>query len=364
VLAVRALYTEYATDAGGPVKAVQDVSFQVPRGKLFTLLGPSGCGKTTTLRSIAGLEKPISGEIEIDGRPIYSSSKGIFVAPNKRNFGMVFQSYAIWPHMNVFQNVAFPLQVRRLPKKLITEKVMRMLGAVALDELIDRDATKLSGGQQQRLALARALVMEPRLLLLDEPLSNLDAKLRDRMRFELKRLQREFDLTTIYVTHDQSEALALSHEIAVMNDGRVVQVGTPRQIYEQPRDKFVADFVGSTNFISGTVSTLVDGRCTVRSALGELKAQAAEGVNTRASVVVSIRPEDVELSEGEPTLGSDENICKGTVSGKEFLGDYLDFHVTVGDVVLLAKAHPSLRTPTGDPIYLRMRVEKCIAIPS
>jgi iron(III) transport system ATP-binding protein len=363
VLAIRALFTEYATDGGGAVKAAQNVSFEVPRGKLFTLLGPSGCGKTTTLRSIAGLEKPTAGEIEIDGRVVYSSAKGIFVAPNKRNFGMVFQSYAIWPHMNVFENVAFPLEVRRLGKKHIREKVMRMLNAVALDQLVDRDATKLSGGQQQRLALARALVMEPQLLLLDEPLSNLDAKLRDRMRFELKRLQRDLDLTTVYVTHDQSEALALSHEIAVMNEGRVVQIGTPRQIYEQPQDKFVADFVGSTNFIAGTVSILADAWCVVSSALGELKAHASEGVSKSSTVIVSVRPEDIELSEGEPAAAGDDNVCKGTVSGKEFLGDYLDFHVKVGDVVLLAKAHPSLRTPTGDPIYLRMKADKCVAIP-
>jgi iron(III) transport system ATP-binding protein len=268
VLSVRSLFTEYANERGEAVKAAQNVSFDVPEGKLFTLLGPSGCGKTTTLRSIAGLEKPTEGEIEVGGRIVYSSGKGIFVAPNKRNFGMVFQSYAIWPHMNVFQNVAFPLEVRRLPKKEIREKVMRVLQAVALDELVDRDATKLSGGQQQRLALARALVMEPQLLLLDEPLSNLDAKLRDRMRSELKRLQRDLNLTTVYVTHDQSEALALSHEIAVMNEGRVVQVGTPRQIYEQPTEKFVADFVGSTNFIGGTVETIADGSCIVRSAMG------------------------------------------------------------------------------------------------
>jgi iron(III) transport system ATP-binding protein len=363
VLAVRALFTEYASDGGGAVRAAQNVSFEVPRGKLFTLLGPSGCGKTTTLRSIAGLEKPTAGEIEIDGRLIYSSDKGIFVAPNKRNFGMVFQSYAIWPHMNVYQNVAFPLEVRRLGRKQIREKVMRMLNAVALDQLVDRDATKLSGGQQQRLALARALVMEPQLLLLDEPLSNLDAKLRDRMRLELKRLQRDFDLTTVYVTHDQSEALALSHEIAVMNEGRVVQIGTPRQIYEQPRDQFVADFVGSTNFIAGTVSALRDARCVVSSAVGELTAQAGEGVSKGCTVTVSVRPEDIELSEGEPVAAGDDNVFKGTVSGKEFLGDCLDFHVKVGDVVLLAKAHPSLRTPTGDPIYLRMKADKCVAIP-
>jgi iron(III) transport system ATP-binding protein len=227
---------------------------------------------------------------------------------------------------------------------------------------VDRDATKLSGGQQQRLALARALVMEPQLLLLDEPLSNLDAKLRDRMRFELKRLQRDFKLTTIYVTHDQTEALALSHEIAVMNEGRVVQIGTPRQIYDQPRDRFVADFVGSTNFISGTVLAVAGERCVVSSPLGELKARADEGMEKSAAVAVSVRPEDVELSETEPVASDDGNVCKATVIGRDFLGDYLDFHVAVGDVVLLAKAHPSLRTPAGEPIYLRMKAEKCIAI--
>ena len=362
MLSVRSLFTEYADERGEPVKAAQNVSFEVPEGKLFTLLGPSGCGKTTTLRSIAGLEKPTAGEIEVGGRIVYSSSKGIFVAPNKRNFGMVFQSYAIWPHMNVFQNVAFPLEVRRLARKEVRERVMRVLHTVALAELVDRDATKLSGGQQQRLALARALVMEPQLLLLDEPLSNLDAKLRDRMRFELKRLQRDLNLTTVYVTHDQSEALALSHEIAVMNEGRVVQVGTPRQIYEQPTDKFVADFVGTTNFIGGTVTALEDGRCVVSSAMGELKAHASEGVRKNASVVVSVRPEDVELSEAPPAAADGDNVCKGTVDARDFLGDYLDFHVKVGDVVLLAKAHPSLRTPTGDSIYLHMKAEKCIAI--
>jgi iron(III) transport system ATP-binding protein len=366
VLTVRSLYTEYASDHGAVVKAAQDVSFDVPEGKLFTLLGPSGCGKTTTLRSIAGLERPTAGEIEVGGRTVYSSSLGIFIAPNKRNFGMVFQSYAIWPHMNVFQNVSFPLEVRRLARKAIREKVMRVLAAVQLDHLVDREATKLSGGQQQRLALARALVMEPQLLLLDEPLSNLDAKLRDAMRTELKRLQRELSLTTVYVTHDQSEALALSHEIAVMNDGRVIQVGTPRQIYETPSNKFVADFVGSTNFIGGTVTAVdgTSGRCIVSSAFGDLKAHAAEGVAKSATVILSVRPEDVELSEAEPPAADGDNICRAVVHSKDFLGEYLDFHVKVGDVVLQARAHPSLRTPIGDPIFVRMKSEKCVAIPA
>ena len=249
-------------------------------------------------------------------------------------------------------------------KKEIRERVMRVLTAVQLEHLVDREATKLSGGQQQRLALARALVMEPQLLLLDEPLSNLDAKLRDRMRIELKRLQRELGLTTVYVTHDQSEALALSHEIAVMNDGFVVQVGTPRQIYEQPHNQFVADFVGTTNFIGGTVATLEGVHCVVSSAVGEIKAQASEGLTKNASVIVSVRPEDLELCELEPAAAEGETIIKATVHAKDFLGEYLDFHVKVGDVVLQSRAHPSLRTPVGESIYVRMKAEKCVAIPS
>jgi len=301
MLSVKALYTEYPNERGQIVKAAQDVSFDVPEGKLFTLLGPSGCGKTTTLRSIAGLERPRAGEIKVGERVVFSSERRTFIAPNQRNFGMVFQSYAIWPHMNVFQNAAFPLQVRkRKPdRKQIEEKVMRVLSAVALDHLADREATKLSGGQQQRLALARALVMEPKLLLLDEPLSNLDAKLRERMRFELKRLQRELRLTTVYVTHDQSEALALSHEIAVMNEGHIVQIASPREIYEHPRNRFVADFVGTTNFLDATVNS-VDGQAghyRVATAVGDMGAYSVDPLRAGDRVILSVRPEDVELSE-------------------------------------------------------------------
>src|SRR5438552_8042097 len=241
MLRVEGLFTEYPNEKGEIVRAAQDVTFTVPEGKLFTLLGPSGCGKTTTLRSIAGLERPRVGEIAVNDRIVYSSAKGVFVTPNWRGFGMVFQSYAIWPHMTVFENAAFPLQVgdKRRSRQEIRDKVTRVLTAVQLEHLADREATKLSGGQQQRLALARALVMEPALLLLDEPLSNLDAKLRERMRFELKRLQRELKITTVYVTHDQSEALALSHEIGVMNQGRIQQIGRPRDIYDNPANPFV-----------------------------------------------------------------------------------------------------------------------------
>jgi iron(III) transport system ATP-binding protein len=366
VLSVKSLHTEYAGSDGHTVKAAQDVSFDVPDGALFTLLGPSGCGKTTTLRSIAGLERPQRGEIELGGRIVFSSPRGIFVAPNKRNFGMVFQSYAIWPHMNVFKNVAFPLEVRRprLSRREIEQKVMRVLSVVQLAELADRDATKLSGGQQQRLALARALVMEPQLLLLDEPLSNLDAKLREKMRFELKRMQRDLGLTTIYVTHDQSEALALSHEIAVMNEGRIVQIGSPRDIYERPRNKLVADFVGNTNFIDGKILSAAtgNGRYRVATPIGELNVQCVETLAQGAPVVVSVRPEDVELSESAAVGEEDDNLYRGVVDAKVFLGDYLDFQVKVGEAVLLARVHPSLRTPAGDPIHVRMRAGKCVAI--
>ena len=366
MLSVKSLYTEYPGERDHPIRATQDVSFEVPEGKLFTLLGPSGCGKTTTLRSIAGLERPKSGEIAVRGRLVYSSVQGIFVAPNRRDFGMVFQSYAIWPHMNVFQNAAFPLEVRggKLSRKEIAAKVMRVLRAVALDELADRAATKLSGGQQQRLALARALVMEPQLLLLDEPLSNLDAKLRERMRFELKRIQRELGLTTVYVTHDQTEALALSHMIAVMNQGRIVQIGTPRDIYERPSDRFVADFVGTTNFLDAVVVTTDGaGGYRVRSALGEINVRCVERLAANDAVVVSVRPEDVELSEQPQPRTDGDNFYAGAVLAKAFLGDCLDFQVKIGDFVLLARVHPSLRTPVGDTVHVRMRAEKCVAVP-
>lgn len=364
MLKVTALFTEYPNDRGQIVKAAQDVTFEVPDGKLFTLLGPSGCGKTTTLRSIAGLEKPKSGEITVGERIVYSSAGNVFIAPNKRGFGMVFQSYAIWPHMNVFQNAAFPLEVgtKKYSKKDLQDKVMRVLTAVDLSHLADREATKLSGGQQQRLALARALVMEPALLLLDEPLSNLDAKLRERMRFELKRLQRELQITTVYVTHDQSEALALSHEIAVMSEGRIMQVGSPRDIYERPRNKFVADFVGTTNFLEATITAVEPeaGRYVVESPIGKLSASSADVLRSGDKVVLSLRPEDVALSEH---AYHGQNTFEGIVDAKVFLGEYLDFQIKVGDRMLLAKAHPSLRSPIGEKIYIRISADKCVAIP-
>ncbi len=363
MLKVEGLFTEYPNERGEIVKAAQDVSFEVPEGKLFTLLGPSGCGKTTTLRSIAGLERPRAGEISVNDRVVYSASRNVFVAPNRRGFGMVFQSYAIWPHMNVFQNTAFPLEVgdRRFSKQEIRDKVMRVLTAVQLDSFADREATKLSGGQQQRLALARALVMEPQLLLLDEPLSNLDAKLRERMRFELKRLQRELRITTVYVTHDQSEALALSHSIAVMSEGHIQQIGTPREIYERPRSQFVADFVGTTNFLEGTVlaRSAESGRYRVHTEIGDIEALSGEDLHGDERVVLSVRPEDVELAEARPE-GS--NVWEARVDQKVFLGEFIDFQVKLGGRTLLSRCHPSLRTPIGDAIYVKLHPEKCMVL--
>ena len=361
MLSVTGLFTEYPGLRGEVVKAAQDVTFTVPEGRLFTLLGPSGCGKTTTLRSIAGLERPRAGEISVNDRVVYSSSRGVFVAPSRRRFGMVFQSYAIWPHMNVFQNAAFPLEVgggragsAKRTRQQIRDKVMGVLTAVQLDHLAEREATTLSGGQQQRLALARALVMEPALLLLDEPLSNLDAKLREKMRFELKRLQRELKITTVYVTHDQSEALALSHQIAVMNEGRIQQIGTPREIYEGPANQFVADFVGNTNFIDGSFTGSV-----VHTEIGDIRVDAPPHLSPGDRVAVSVRPEDVDLCENRP---AGENVWEGRVEQKVFLGEAVDFQVKVGPRTLRSRRHPTLRTKVGEAIFVHLDPEKCVVL--
>ena len=366
MLKIESLYTEYKNELGQPVKAAQDVSIEVPEGHFFTLLGPSGCGKTTTLRSIAGLERPNRGEIAVNDVVVFSARRGVFVPPNQRGFGMVFQSYAIWPHMDVFTNTAFPLQVgkKKYNRDEIDAKVMRVLKAVQLDHLRDREATKLSGGQQQRLALSRALVMEPKLLLLDEPLSNLDAKLRELMRFELKRLQRELRITTLYVTHDQSEALALSHQIAVMNAGRVQQIGSPRDIYERPQTQFVADFVGTTNFVDGTVRSAEaeDRYYLIETEIGVLRSYSVETLRPGQKVILSIRPEDVRLS--DQPLEAGQNVLSGVVDQKVFLGESLDWVVKVGPRTMLSRTHPTIFTHIGEPIWARIDPMKCVAMPA
>ena len=240
--------------------AVNRISLEVKKGEILTLLGPSGCGKTTTLRCIAGLEKPDEGDVIIDGKPMFSQG---LVPPSEREIGMVFQNYAVWPHMKVFDNVAYGLKIQKFPKKVIKEKVRETLESLGLTGLEGRFPGQLSGGQQQRVALARALVGNPKVLLLDEPLSNLDAKLRERMRFEIKSLVRRMGITSVYVTHDQAEAMVISDRVSVMNTGDIVQVGTPEEIYKKPANRFVADFIGTTNFIPGEISEVFRERALV-----------------------------------------------------------------------------------------------------
>ena len=353
------------------VFAVNDITFEVENGSLFTLLGPSGCGKTTTLRSIAGLERPDSGTIEVGGRTLFAGGAGragakVNVPANERGLGMVFQSYAIWPHMTVFHNVAFPLQVKkrggRVSKKEISERVMRVLQTMELADLADRQATKLSGGQQQRLALARALVIEPPLLLLDEPLSNLDAKLRESLRFELKRLQRDLGITSVYVTHDQVEALVLSTSIAVMKNGNVMQLGKPREVYENPNCRFVAEFIGTSNFIAGTVSARDGGRYTVETADGRLVLDSAAEIPNGTEVVVSIRPEAVEVSTTS-RAGEVPNEWTGKVATRAFMGEAVDHLVTVGRHEIRARGNPSVSIEPGTEVYLRMDPAKLTLVP-
>jgi iron(III) transport system ATP-binding protein len=348
------------------VLAVDHVSLDVHEGELFTLLGPSGCGKTTTLRSIAGLETPDQGEISVGGRVLFSSQTKTRVPANQRGLGMVFQSYAIWPHMNVFQNVAFPLQVlprnQRPSRNELRERVERVLTVVKLDHLASRDATALSGGQQQRLALARALVMEPSLLLLDEPLSNLDAKLREDMRFELKRLQRELGITCVYVTHDQTEALAMSNEVAVMRDGKVEQIGRPRDIYESPKTRFVADFIGTSNFIDGVVEEKRPGGYLVRTPQGPLDVPSDAQHVPGDAVIVSARPEHISLS--METNGAAPNRWPGRVSVRSFLGEVVDHVVEVGGDEIRVRCNSTISIPPETDVTLVFNQEAFTLIPS
>ncbi len=349
------------------VRAVDGITFDVEPGDMFTLLGPSGCGKTTTLRCVAGLETPDSGVIRVGDTTYYSSEQRVKVPANKRGLGMVFQSYAIWPHMNVFKNVSFPLEVaggkNSLNRNEIREKVERVLEVVQLDHLASRQATDLSGGQQQRLALARALVMEPPLLLLDEPLSNLDAQLREEMRFELKRLQRDLGITAVYVTHDQVEALAMSNAIAVMRQGVIEQVGKPREIYERPSSRFVADFIGTSNFIDGKVESKEPGDMyCVTTSEGSLRVQSPLKFEPGDKVVISIRPEHVALAEGH-AAESKPNAWTGRVRTRAFLGESVDHVIEVGKLELRARENPSVSMREGTDVTLTFPAERCALIP-
>jgi iron(III) transport system ATP-binding protein len=368
MLIIEDLYKRFPVKSGGgDVLAIDGVTLTVEEGELFTMLGPSGCGKTTTLRSVAGLERPTSGRITVGGRVLYNSAKKVDVPVNARGLGMVFQSYAIWPHMNVYKNVAFPLTVRdrktRPSRKQIRERVERVLGVVQMDHMMDRPATDLSGGQQQRLALARALAMEPPLLLLDEPLSNLDAKLREQMRFELKRLQRETGITTVYVTHDQEEALSMSSRIAVMNGGKVEQLGKPREIYSNPVSHFVADFIGTSNFVDGVVSAVEEsGGYRVATAAGELIVASESPFAVSDHVTVGIRPEHLQVvAENE---GSGPNMWKAEVVARGFLGEVTEHELRVGESVLRMRSNPDVSIPVGEQVLVKLPTKWCTLVPT
>ena len=365
-LRVSNLSKRFETDQG-EVHAVEDVTFDVESGAFFTLLGPSGCGKSTTLRCIAGLERPDEGEITLEGAVLVSGRGGEWMPPHRRPMGMVFQSYAIWPHMNVFDNVAFPLKQgpRKFSGAEVRERVLRSLALVHLDGLEKRPAPQLSGGQQQRLALARALVNEPKALLLDEPLSNLDAKLREEMRNELKQLTSSLGITTLFVTHDQLEALTLSDQVAVMDGGRLIQYGPPREIYESPRNRFAAEFIGTANFFEGKVSAPAEagGTAVVETAQGALRCVTSEALAQGAPVAVAVRPENVALLKERPSQDDNLNVLAGSLTSVVFLGSTLDCEAEAEGAVVKVSAHPGADLRAGDPVILAFAASDSRVVP-
>ncbi len=306
----------------GETRAVDNVTFDVKGGELFFLLGPSGCGKTTCLRMIAGFYKPDEGEIYFGDKLMND------VPPYKRNIGMVFQNYALWPHMTVYQNVEYGLNVRKIPAKERKGKVERVLEIVQMEKYIDRNPNQLSGGQQQRIALARALVIEPDILLLDEPLSNLDAKLRLEMRHEIKRIHSELGITSVYVTHDQKEALSLADRLAIMKDGNVMQIGTPREVYNFPVNKFVADFIGETNFINGKVKTKSSEFYTIDTSIGEVYASLNnKDLSVGNEVSCSIRPESISITDNPKD--NSINQFEARIISLTYLGDIEEYWLNI-----------------------------------
>ena len=351
-LSVRDLTIRY-----GDVAAVDGISFEVQEGEFISLLGPSGCGKTTTLRCIAGLESLVSGEIRIADQVVANAS--FESPPEQRGVNMVFQSYAVWPHMTVFDNVAYGLRTQRRGKPEVTRRVDAALQMVGLSGLERRYGTELSGGQQQRVAVARAAVTEPRLLLFDEPLSNLDAGLRERMRFELMELQRRLGRTSIYVTHDQAEAMVMSDRIILMNRGRIVQESSPRELYEHPASRFAAEFVGSATLLPGQiVGTDGAGRCRIRLADGvELVAAARHAPSPGTNALVCIRPENVAIVSAD-THG--ENVFTAQVGRISYLGTMLQCQLTIGSISLRADVPvAALSRDTGE---IRIRIDPATAV--
>jgi len=359
-VSLRGLWKTYP---GGTTPAVKDLSVDVLDGEILTLLGPSGCGKTTTLRMVAGLETPDAGDIFFGEEAVVMTSRRFNLPPNKRNVGMVFQSYAIWPHMTVAENVAFPLKARRFPKREIKDRVLRALDLVGLAGFEDRPGPLLSGGQQQRVAFARALVTEPRVLLLDEPFSNLDAKLREQMRISVKLLQKRLNIAMLFVTHDQIEALSLSNRIALMNFGVVQQQGDPRLLYEEPVNEFVRDFVGRTLLFKGKVQTsnpsgqMAIALAGARDCIVFGRCYNPGGMKTGESVYIGVRPEDVEI---HPAHGAEAplGMIGGKVEATLFVGERIEYQVKVdgqGVIMIYGERHKPI--DEGSKVWLKLRPE-------
>jgi len=343
----------------GDVTAVDNVSFDIAPGEMVTLLGPSGCGKTTTLRAVAGLETPSSGAIRLNGETVYSATERRAVPAEKRGVSMVFQSYAIWPHMTVFENVAYGLRVRKLPQAEVRQNVQRVLGMVQMQDFADRPASKLSGGQQQRVAVARAIAFSPSVLLFDEPLSNLDAKLRAEMRVELRELQRRLDITSLYVTHDQEEALAISDRVIVMNGGRIEQIGTPEDIYNRPRTRFAADFVGSANLIAGKVRgpSGTDGTL-IFDAEGGMQLEVIGSDASRDQRTVALRSSYIHLG----PMPDSHNAVTGRIHRRMFHGDFIQYVVDWPAGQLIVRRPPTELFDEGSEVTVSFAPEHCVLL--
>ncbi len=342
--------------------AVDDLRLEINDGEFVSLLGPSGCGKTTTLRLVAGFIQRDGGEIRVNDGVISSSS--VMIPPERRNMSMIFQSYAVWPHMTVFQNVAYGLKFKKLGSREIEGKVERLLRVVHLESLKGRYPSELSGGQQQRVALARALVVEPQILLLDEPLSNLDANLREEMRFEIRRLHEEFRITTIYVTHDQGEAMVASDRIVVMNKGRIIQVGSPQEIFDQPRTRFVAEFIGKTNILPGRFESGSNVKVSKKHSV----AVARHSQGSQGETFVCIRPHNLLLvgseSEARELAGRGYNLFNGVIQRRIYFGDAIDYLIDLAPdgAALRVVAPPSQRYEKGDSVFALARPEHCVVV--
>lgn len=342
---------------GKQIKALDRVDLTIPANQIFTLLGPSGCGKTTLLRCIVGLEVPDEGEIVIGEEIVWSGQKNIFVPPERRGLSMVFQTYAIWPHMTVFDNVAYPLQTRNEPREEIRRKVEKTLRFVQLEGFERRPATKLSGGQQQRVALARALIPEPKVILFDEPLSNLDAKLREETRKELRDFLTRLRITAVYVTHDRIEALSLSDALAVMRAGRIVEIGTPKQIYFDSDQRFVADFIGRANMINGQLKTVEGADTIVESAIGPIACRKKSNAAPGSRLTVCVRPEFIKVVTTPP--GDGPNIFRGKVASLVFVGEAYEGEISIGDTRLITEVEPTSGIREGDEVYIAFDADKC-----